>query len=150
MAARHAAKYLTALLVLCLISVPMIGQAKPTVGPGYEKSKLVTIEDFIQHAESEGCDIHDLYFELRPYEGTQTCLMCHEGEGDEMLQAGHFKWSGPATNIVGLENQQHGKKDLINNFCIATDTNEPRCSQCHAGYGYTDKNFDFTNAENVD
>ena len=39
---------------------------------------------------------------------------------------------------------------LINNFCVAVPTNEPRCTQCHAGYGYKNKDFDFSDPENVD
>jgi octaheme c-type cytochrome (tetrathionate reductase family) len=149
-AARHATLFHTVLLTFCLLSIPMIGHAKAAVASGYEKNNPVTIEDFIQHAASQEVDIHDLYFELRPYEGTQTCLMCHESEGAEMLETGHFKWAGKATNIDGLENGQHGKVDLINNFCIAIDTNEPRCTQCHAGFGYKDNTYDFTNPENID
>jgi hypothetical protein len=95
MAAWHAALFKTVLLIFCLLLVPMIGQAKSKVtDSGFEKVTLVTIEDFIRHAASEETDIHDLYFDLRPYEGTKTCLMCHEGEGAEMLDAGHFKWKG--------------------------------------------------------
>jgi octaheme c-type cytochrome (tetrathionate reductase family) len=150
MAARQAALFHTLVLAFFLMSIPLIGQAKAVVGDGYEKNVLITIEDIIQHAASQEVDIHDLYFELRPYEGTKTCLMCHESEGAEMLQTGHFKWAGKATNIAGLEDGEHGKKDLINNFCIAVDTNEPRCTQCHAGYGYRDNTYDFNNPENVD
>lgn len=150
MAAWHAACFKTVLLVFCLLLVPMIGQAKSKVTNGYEKVTLVTIEDFIQHAASEEVDIHDLYFDLRPYLGTQTCLKCHEGAGAQMLEAGHFKWQGRSVNIEGLENQEHGKNDLINNFCVAVPTNEQRCSQCHAGYGYKDDTYDFTDPLNVD
>ncbi len=149
-AERQATLLHTVLLAFCLVSFPTLGLAKMTIGDGFEKNKLITVEDFIQHAASEEVDIHDLYFELRPYEGTKTCLMCHESEGGEMLQTGHFKWAGKVANIVGLEGTEHGKKDLLNNFCIAVDTNEPRCTQCHAGYGYRDNTYDFNNPENVD
>lgn len=149
-AARKAVLFHTIVLAFCLMFVPIAGLAKAKAGDGYEKNKLVTIEDFIQHAASQEVDIHDLYFELRPYEGTKTCLMCHESEGAEMLQTGHFKWAGKVENIAGLEGQEFGKRQLINNFCIAVDTNEPRCSQCHAGFGYSDNTYDFTNPENVD
>jgi hypothetical protein len=29
-------------------------------------------------------------------------------------------------------------------------SNEPRCTSCHAGYGWTDMNYDFTKQDNVD
>jgi octaheme c-type cytochrome (tetrathionate reductase family) len=150
MAAGRAALFNTVLIFLCLALFPMLAYSKASTGSGYEKTNLVTIADFIEHAATHEVDIHDLFFSLRDYEGTASCLMCHEGEGTEMLQTGHFQWAGKIENIEGLEGRRHGKKDLLNNFCIAVDTNEPRCTQCHAGIGYRDKNYDFTNPENVD
>ncbi len=93
---------------------------------------------------------HDAWFEENPYEGTDSCLLCHRLEGLDMLNSAHFKWEGEVSNIVGLEGEVHGKNDLLNNFCIAVPTNEGRCAQCHAGYGYGDKDFDFNNPSNVD
>ena len=150
MAAWRAVLFNTILLTLCLLLIPAIGQAKAKASAGFEKKDLVTTADFIEYAEVTQCDIHDLFFSMRPYEGTASCLMCHESEGIEMLSTGHFKWEGYSDRIVGLEGQSHGKNDLINNFCVAVPTNEPRCTQCHAGYGYKDAGYDFTNPENVD
>ena len=48
MAAWHAALFNTILLVL-VISFPAIAQAKSQVVNGFEKSKLVTTEDFIHY-----------------------------------------------------------------------------------------------------
>ena len=143
MAAWHAVLFNAIVLTICLMLVPTLGMAKARDTSGFEKNKLVTVSDFIEYAEATQCDIHDLFFSMRPYEGTQSCLMCHEREGLEMLTTGHFKWEGISDRIVGLEGQSHGKNDLINNFCVAVPTNEPRCTQCHAGYGYKDKNYDF-------
>ena len=168
MAARRAAMFVHALLIFSLLLFPVIGQSASKATQFIEKSRpvektgptessrliveasLQTPRDFIEHAASQETDIHDLYFELRPYEGTKTCLMCHEKEGAEMLDSGHFKWEGKTDNIVGLEGEIHGKNDLINNFCIANATNEQRCTQCHAGYGYRDASFDFTDPTNID
>ena len=50
----------------------------------------------------------------------------------------------------GFEGKIHGKKDLINNFCQAVPSNEGRCSQCHIGIGWGDKDFDFSNPKNID
>ena len=168
MATRRVAMVIYALLISSLLLFPAIGQSaskstqfveKSTpvekTGP-IESSRLIveaslqTPRDFIEHAASEEVDIHDLYFDLRPYEGTETCLMCHEEEGTQMLDSAHFKWEGNVENIVGLEGTTHGKNDLINNFCIAIATNEGRCTQCHAGYGYKDANYDFGDPLNVD
>jgi octaheme c-type cytochrome (tetrathionate reductase family) len=40
--------------------------------------------------------------------------------------------------------------DLINNFCIAVPSNEQRCSQCHAGIGFSNDGFDFADASTID
>ncbi len=150
MAAWHAALFNTILCVVFVMSLPAITQAKSREINGFEKTELVSTGDFIEYAAIHEVDIHDLFFSMRPYEGTQSCLMCHESEGQDMLKTAHFKWSGTVENIVGLEGQQHGKSDLINNFCIANASNEPRCTQCHAGFGWRDAGYDFNNPLNVD
>jgi octaheme c-type cytochrome (tetrathionate reductase family) len=43
-----------------------------------------------------------------------------------------------------------GKKNTVNNFCIALPSNWPRCTSCHAGYGWKDAAFDFAKPQNVD
>jgi octaheme c-type cytochrome (tetrathionate reductase family) len=150
MAARPAVLFYIAVASLSLLLFPMTGLAKSDVTVSFEKSQLMTTADFVAYAEANEVDIHDLFFSLRPYEGTGSCLTCHEEEGAEMLETGHFKWAGETDNIVGLEGEVHGKNDLINNFCIANATNEPRCTQCHAGYGYRDASYDFEDPLNVD
>jgi len=94
--------------------------------------------------------LHSGYFTENEYTGTNDCLACHGLMGADMLMRAHFTWEGVATNITGFEGETHGKNDLLNNFCIAVPTNEGRCAQCHAGYGYDDKNFDFADMKNVD
>ena len=95
---------------------------------------------------------HEQYFTEHTYEGTASCLgsSCHDKEAQDVLATGHWKWEGVATNVVGVEEEVHGKNDFINNFCIAVPTNEGRCAQCHIGYGYTDKSFDFTDPTKID
>jgi octaheme c-type cytochrome (tetrathionate reductase family) len=94
--------------------------------------------------------LHKGYFLEHPYEGTKSCLNCHGKLADEVLETAHFKWEGLATNIEGFEGGTHGKNDILNNFCIAVATNEARCTQCHAGYGYRDASYDFGDTENID
>lgn len=101
-------------------------------------------------AFDNGIDVHQQFFSEQPYESTRSCLLCHEEAGRQMLDSGHFKWAGEIKNVIGLEGIEAGKRDLLNNFCIATATNEGRCTQCHVGLGWKDNNFDFTNPENVD
>jgi len=93
--------------------------------------------------------LHAGYFTENEYTGTNDCLACHGLIGADMLMRAHFTWDGIATNITGFETERHGKNDLINNFCVAVPTNEGRCAQCHAGYGYDDKNF-FASADMTD
>ena len=94
--------------------------------------------------------LHAGYFTEHDYEGTQSCLDCHGLDAIDMLTKAHFTWDGVATNVAGFEGEIHGKNDYINNFCIAVPTNEGRCTQCHTGYGYDDKNFDFGDMGSVD
>ncbi len=93
---------------------------------------------------------HALHFASSPYEGTSTCLACHSQVGNHLLTTGHWNWEGTSTGINGRETEVHGKTDLINNFCIAIDSNEGRCTQCHIGQGWADKTFDFANADSLD
>ena len=110
----------------------------------------MTAEDYIEYASINDVDIHDLYFSTILYEGTESCLMCHQDDAEAMLGMGHFKWQGKVEGIAGVEGQEFGKNQLLNNFCIAVPTNEGRCTQCHAGYGYDHKSYDFTNPANID
>ena len=95
--------------------------------------------------------LHAGYFTEHPYEGTQSCLNCHGLMAEEVLETAHFEWAGVAQNLVGdPAGQIHGKKDILNNFCIGVPSNEGRCTQCHAGYGWADSTFDFEDPENID
>lgn len=88
----------------------------------------------------------DDYFEH--YEGTATCLECHEEEATAFFHSQHYQWEGEAPGIVGSEGQKFGKMNTINDFCTnpkASWIGEARnsdgkvlsrgCSQCHAGLG---------------
>ena len=106
--------------------------------------------DYIEYASVNDVDIHELYFSTVLYEGTESCLMCHQDDAEAMLGMGHFKWQNPSVNAVGLKGIEVGKNQLLNNFCIAVPTNEARCTQCHAGYGYDHKSFNFNDPANLD
>jgi octaheme c-type cytochrome (tetrathionate reductase family) len=75
---------------------------------------------------------------------TKKCLQCHQKQADDFMKTVHWTWSETRGKV------DLGKKNAINNFCVAVDSNWPRCTSCHAGYGWKDKSFDFTKAENVD
>ncbi len=114
---------------------------------------VVDVQDCTATATSgayQGDPLHKGYFTDHPYEGTESCLDCHGRIAEDVMTTAHFKWEGLASNIEGFETGQHGKNDIINNFCIAVASNEPRCTHCHAGYGYADGTFSFDDPTSVD
>lgn len=90
-----------------------------------------------------------------PYETgqevTRACLECHPDAGEDMLHSEHFTWVNDPVPIAGRQEPvAFGKKNSINNFCLGVQGNWPKCTTCHAGYGWSDENFDFTNEDNID
>ena len=79
-------------------------------------------------------------------EVTKACLSCHTKAGKHFMKSIHWTWeyTHPKTG------QKLGKKNLINNFCTNARGNEGMCAQCHAGYGWKDESFDFSNQNNID
>lgn len=82
-------------------------------------------------------------------EVTRKCLSCHPDASKEVMQTAHWSWLSGDAERDG-ETVHFGKKNLINNFCISVIGNWESCTKCHAGYGWKDDSFDFSNAENVD
>lgn len=84
-------------------------------------------------------------------DATRLCLSCHAEAGEQMVHTAHFTWLSAPVTVEGRDGPvQTGKANLINNFCIGIQSNWAYCTRCHAGYGWEDANFDFTNVENVD
>lgn len=81
---------------------------------------------------------------------TKKCLECHDDVAEDVMASRHWKWLGNVVESGVYEGKQLGKVNMINNFCIAVSSNEPRCTSCHIGYGWKDDSFDFNNAENID
>ncbi len=77
---------------------------------------------------------------------TKACLSCHTEAASQLMQSTHWTWNytHPDTG------QRLGKSVLINNFCTNARGNEGMCAQCHVGYNWKDRNFDFSNRDNVD
>jgi octaheme c-type cytochrome (tetrathionate reductase family) len=80
---------------------------------------------------------------------TATCLECHDDVAHDFMKTEHWTWE-PMQDVIGKGQVPLGKKNTINNFCVAVSSNWPRCTSCHAGYGWKDASFDFTNPENID
>ena len=86
-----------------------------------------------------------------PQAVTLACLKCHP-DSAEVMKSSHWLWLGAAAPVAGRGTTpvRIGKKNVLNNFCIAIRGNETSCTKCHAGYGWVDDTFDFTKKENVD
>ncbi|MBI3159926.1 MAG: tetrathionate reductase family octaheme c-type cytochrome [Chloroflexi bacterium] len=84
-------------------------------------------------------------------EVTRECLSCHPAAGEQMLNSVHFTWEGDPVLLPGRDAPVTiGKKNSLNNYCIGIQSNWRGCTSCHAGYGFSDNDFDFANAENID
>ncbi|HHC29327.1 MAG TPA: cytochrome C, partial [Rhodobacterales bacterium] len=66
-------------------------------------------------------------------EVTAACLTCHTLADDQVMHSLHFTW-----NYESDLGQTLGKRTEINAFCGNVVGNEPRCTSCHAGYGWDD------------
>ncbi len=90
-----------------------------------------------------------------PYETgsdvTVACAECHEAAASEIMQTSHWTWESEPVLLPGREETVTvGKKNQLNNFCIGIQGNWTGCTRCHAGYGWDDAEFDFTQEQNVD
>lgn len=85
-----------------------------------------------------------------PQEVTNACISCHTETPKEVMASAHWNWER-AGYIEGRGIEFLGKKNVINNYCIGSKTNEQACAKCHIGFGMTNNDkFDFKNASNVD
>ncbi|MCB1338303.1 MAG: tetrathionate reductase family octaheme c-type cytochrome [Maritimibacter sp.] len=66
-------------------------------------------------------------------EVTAACLGCHTEADDQIMHTIHYQWS-----YESASGQTLGKRNVINAFCGNVAGNEPRCTSCHAGYGWDD------------
>ena len=83
-------------------------------------------------------------------EVTETCLLCHEGIEQDIMKTRHWNWLGEEYTDSKGRTVKTGKRNLINNYCIAVTSNWPRCTSCHIGFGWKDDSFDFTDGNNID
>lgn len=77
---------------------------------------------------------------------TKACLTCHTEAGKQIMKDKHWTWE----HINSETRQKLGKRNVLNNFCVAAPSNYATCTSCHIGYGWKDASFDFTNQDNVD
>jgi len=93
--------------------------------------------------------------QITSYTGADTCLDCHATWGEyetgveqHFMRTAHWTWVH--TNKVGALTQVLGKRNEVNNYCIALPSNEARCTSCHAGVGWRDNSFDFNDPSKID
>lgn len=86
----------------------------------------------------------------RPQDVTAACLSCHNKRDDELMASAHWKWERETNLPNGRGKVNIGKKNLINNFCMAAEGNNGSCMRCHIGYGWQDKSFNFNDPNNID
>lgn len=79
---------------------------------------------------------------------TKVCLECHEEQADAFMKTSHWTWS--LEQEINGKKVKAGKRNTFNNYCTQIITNQPSCNRCHAGYGYEDESFDFSDKTKVD
>lgn len=84
-----------------------------------------------------------------PQEVTEACISCHTETPMEVMKSSHWNWER-VSYIEGRGISSAGKKNVINNFCVGSNSNEQACAKCHIGFGMKDNKFDFDLAQNVD
>ncbi len=84
-----------------------------------------------------------------PEDVTAACITCHNERHKEIMNSSHWSWDREVVRENG-ETVRIGKHNIVNNFCIATNSNTWKCTSCHIGYGYKDKDFDFADAKKID
>ncbi|SDI77367.1 hypothetical protein [Propionivibrio dicarboxylicus] len=85
---------------------------------------------------------------VKSYEGTKTCLECHDQEAADVFKSVHYQWKAAAPNISNANGRQIGKINATNDFCtnpsvswIGIVTNDEGkvigngCAKCHVGLG---------------
>ena len=83
-------------------------------------------------------------------EVTEACLTCHTEAAKHVMGTYHWTWRDKVAPDAD-QSRVFGKSGgAINNFCISIVGNESRCTSCHAGYGWKDKSFDFSDQTHVD
>ena len=73
------------------------------------------------------------------------------------MKTSHWKWKGTPNHVKGMEKSttEYGKANMLNAFCATIEGGvdglvHEACGKCHAGYGWTRTNFDFTDKGKVD
>ena len=135
------------IIVAVLLSINMLYQP--------EKPNLALEQLKVEYSKTPSVPVdHTKLPELQrtfstPQEVTETCIACHTERHKEVMESSHWNWER-LSYIEGRGITAVGKRNVINNFCVGSNSNEQACAKCHIGYGMTNDAFDFNNARNVD
>ena len=136
-------------IISLLVSLTLSSQAQATENKLLEastaKSALTTIAKQASTTDHSKLDALKGPFKTGP-EVTKACLSCHNTAGHQVMKSIHWTWEA----ISPTTGKKLGKQFAANNFCGSPISNEARCTSCHAGYGWSDKNFHFSDQSNVD
>lgn len=102
------------------------------------------VQEAMTTADHSTFDALNKNFKSGP-EVTAACLSCHTEAAKQLQESIHFSWE-----FHDKDGKLPGKKTVINNFCVGVTSNEPRCTSCHAGYGWSDQSFNFNKENSVD
>ncbi|MCM2358902.1 MAG: tetrathionate reductase family octaheme c-type cytochrome [Geobacteraceae bacterium] len=90
-------------------------------------------------------------------EVTRVCLECHEKQAADFMKTTHWTWKGSPNLVQGMEKSsgEFGKANMINAFCTSVQGGpngivHEFCTKCHAGYGWANNDFDFSDKTRVD
>jgi octaheme c-type cytochrome (tetrathionate reductase family) len=138
----HVRRLLAASFLLCAGLLQAAETPVPPVTPSLAAATKPASTSTTDHSKLEALKGP---FKSGP-EVTKACLTCHNMAGHQVMKSIHWTWEAQSKTT----GKTLGKKWAANNFCGSPLSNEPRCTSCHAGYGWTDKDYDFTKQENVD
>jgi octaheme c-type cytochrome (tetrathionate reductase family) len=132
-------------VVVVLIGAVVVAMLQRSAAPDSPWAKMPTPSPHVDHAP-----LIQGPLESGP-EATRACLECHPNDAQEVMDTSHWTWAGQKVRLPGRDEVMRvGKLNLINNFCIHVGPNMPRCTVCHAGYGWDDDSFDFEAEDHVD
>ena len=137
-------------LLLGLAIVVAVGTFRTRAG---QTTPLQALKARFAHTHVPSVDHAKFAILSQPFDSPQAvtaaCLSCHTERGHEVLASSHWNWARQEY-VPGRGIRTIGKKNVLNNFCIGVSGNLSGCDKCHAGYGYTDARYDFTDEKNID
>lgn len=72
---------------------------------------------------------------ISEWQGTATCLQCHQQEAEDVFSSVHYQWLGETPYMTDGPDLQ-GKLNLgVNSYCINITGNWNGCGNCHVGLG---------------